>query len=90
MAKKPQRLRTFIEPDCLVIGFEQLAKSRDLPDPGDSHVAAVAIEAGAQGFVSNNLKNFPSDWRHSVSKPSIPVILSSFKKRKTKLLFLKS
>jgi hypothetical protein len=37
MAEKPQRLRTFIDkavPDSLVIGFEQLAKSRDLSDPG--------------------------------------------------------
>jgi hypothetical protein len=64
MAEKPQRLRTFIDkavPDCLVIGFEQLAKSRDLPDPGDSHVVAVAIKAGAQGFVTNNLKSFPTE-----------------------------
>jgi hypothetical protein len=46
MAEKPQRLLTFIDkavPNCLVIGFEQLARSHDLPDPGDSHVVAVAI-----------------------------------------------
>jgi hypothetical protein len=56
MAEKPQRLRTFIDkavPDSLVIGFEQLAKSRDLSDPGDSHVVAVAIKAGAQGSYEN-------------------------------------
>ena len=46
VAEKHQRLRAFIDkavPDRLVTGFEHLAKSRDPPHPGDSHVAAVAI-----------------------------------------------
>ena len=55
MAEKLERLRTLIDkavPDCLVTGFEHLAKSRDPPHPGDSHVAAVAIKAGAQVVIT--------------------------------------
>jgi predicted nucleic acid-binding protein len=62
MAEKLERLRTLIDkavPDCLVTGFEQLAKGLDLPDPGDNHVLAAAIKAGAQVIVTYNLKDFP-------------------------------
>jgi predicted nucleic acid-binding protein len=70
-------------PDCLVIGFEQLAKSRDTPDPRDSHVVAVAIKAGAQVVVTYNLKKFP--YRKLNIEAQHPMLMSSFKKRKTKL-----
>jgi hypothetical protein len=46
-------------PDGLVTGFEPLVESLCLPDPGDRHVLAVAIKAGAQVIVTYNLRRFP-------------------------------
>jgi hypothetical protein len=48
-------------PDCLVTGHESLIGDLDLPDPGDRHVLAAAIRAGAQAIVTFNLKDFPAD-----------------------------
>lgn len=48
-------------PDCLVEGFEDLIDGLALPDPGDRHVLAAAIRAGAQVIVTTNLKDFPAD-----------------------------
>lgn len=46
-------------PDCIVSGFEHLEAGIDLPDPGDAHVLAAAVRAGAQAIVTFNLKHFP-------------------------------
>ena len=46
--------------DCLVSGYESLIEGLKLPDPGDRHVLAAAIKAGAQVIVTANLKHFPS------------------------------
>lgn len=46
-------------PDCIVRGFEHLEAGLGLPDPGDAHVLAAAIRAGAQAIVTFNLKHFP-------------------------------
>lgn len=48
-------------PDCLVMGYEDLIESLELPDPDDRHVVAAAIRCGAQIIVTNNLKDFPSE-----------------------------
>jgi hypothetical protein len=45
--------------DCLVSGYESLIEGLKLPDPGDRHVLAAAIKAGAQVIVTSNLKHFP-------------------------------
>ncbi len=45
--------------DCLVSGYEPLVDGVKLPDPGDRHVLAAAIKAGAQVIVTSNLKHFP-------------------------------
>lgn len=45
--------------DCLVSGYEPLVEGLKLPDPGDRHVLAAAIKAGAQVIVTRNLKDFP-------------------------------
>lgn len=46
--------------DCLVAGYWPLVDALELPDPGDRHVLAAAIKAGAQLIVTRNLKDFPS------------------------------
>jgi predicted nucleic acid-binding protein len=46
--------------DCLISGYEPLAEELKLPDPGDRHVLAAAIKAGAQVIVTANLKHFPA------------------------------
>lgn len=48
--------------DCLVTGYESLAEGLKLPDPNDRHVLAAAIKAGAQVIVTDNRKDFPSDY----------------------------
>ncbi|MFI6738151.1 PIN domain-containing protein [Nonomuraea sp. NPDC050451] len=47
--------------DCLVEGYEPLMEGLKLPDPGDRHVLAAAIKAGAQIIVTSNLKDFPAE-----------------------------
>jgi predicted nucleic acid-binding protein len=47
-------------PDCLVIGFEPLIEGLSLPDPGDRHVLAAGIKAGAQVIVTYNDRHFPN------------------------------
>ena len=47
--------------DSLVEGFEHLIPAIDLPDPGDRHVVAAAIHAGASLIVTFNLKDFPPE-----------------------------
>jgi predicted nucleic acid-binding protein len=62
-AGKLDRLRDLMNRavrDCLVTGYEPLAGGLKLPDPGDRHVLAAAIRAGAQVIVTSNLKHFPS------------------------------
>ena len=47
-------------PGAVVTGYAALADSLDLPDPGDTHVLAAAIEGGANMIVTRNLRHFPS------------------------------
>ena len=46
-------------PEALVIGYEQLIDSIELPDRNDRHVLAAAIRCGASGIVTVNLQDFP-------------------------------
>jgi hypothetical protein len=46
-------------PDCLITGYEELIGGLQLPDPGDRHVLAAAIRAGAGVIVTYNIKDFP-------------------------------
>jgi predicted nucleic acid-binding protein len=45
--------------DAVVTGYEKLIEGLTLPDPGDRHVLAAAIRAGADVIVTFNLKDFP-------------------------------
>jgi len=49
-------------PDALAQNYEPLIQSLDLPDPKDRHVLAAAIKVNANQIVTNNLKDFPSDY----------------------------
>jgi|SRR5579883_684150 len=40
-------------------GYRELVPCRSLPDPGDRHVLAAGIHAGAQVIVSDDKKGFP-------------------------------
>lgn len=47
--------------DAIVTGYEAIESGlTDLPDPGDMHVIAAAIETGASIIVTDNLKDFPA------------------------------
>ncbi len=48
-------------PDAVVTGYETLAATLDLPDPGDRHVLAAAIHGGADVIVTGNLGDFPAE-----------------------------
>lgn len=47
--------------DCIGHGSEPLIEGLSLPDVGDRHVLAAAIEANAQVIVTANLSDFPPD-----------------------------
>jgi len=49
-------------PDALVENYESLIESLELPDNDDCHVLAAAIKTNANVIVTNNLKDFPSDY----------------------------
>ena len=46
-------------PDCLVVGYDHLIDSLNLPDKNDRHVLAAAIVARAGVIVTFNTKDFP-------------------------------
>ncbi|HAD98184.1 MAG TPA: nuclease [Cryomorphaceae bacterium] len=49
-------------PDAQVVNYEPLIDGLDLPDSKDCHVLAAAIKTNANIIVTNNLKDFPSDY----------------------------
>ena len=60
--EKVKKIKDLIDksvPDCLVIDYEPLVETLDLPDAGDRHVLAAAIQCGAETIITNNLKDFP-------------------------------
>jgi hypothetical protein len=46
-------------PECLILGYEHLINSVNLPDNNDRHVLAAAIVARAGVIVTFNTKDFP-------------------------------
>ncbi len=48
-------------PDALVVNYEGLIESLNLPDLKDRHVLAAAIKTNANVIVTNNLKDFPAE-----------------------------
>lgn len=49
-------------PDALVHNYESLVNTLTLPDENDRHVLAAAIKTNANIIVTNNLKDFPSEY----------------------------
>lgn len=49
-------------PDALVRNYEALVDDLELPDKDDRHVLAAAIKANANVIVTNNLKDFPTEY----------------------------
>ncbi|WP_036487002.1 PIN domain-containing protein [Myxosarcina sp. GI1] len=45
--------------DCLVVDYEALIPTLNLPDSNDRHILAAAIKADAEVIVTTNLKDFP-------------------------------
>lgn len=63
-AKRERLIRTRdimkrVLPDADVRGYEYRIAGLTLPDPGDRHVLAAAIEAGAGTILTFNVKHFP-------------------------------
>jgi len=52
-------------PDALVENYESLVDSLILPDEKDRHVLAAAIKTNANIIVTNNIKDFPSEYLSS-------------------------
>ncbi len=54
------RLMSVAVPKGLVAGYKMRIPALSLPDEGDRHVLAAAIEAGASVIVTYNLSDFPN------------------------------
>ena len=52
-------------PDAMVRNYELLIEGLNLPDEKDRHILAAAIKINANVIVTNNLKDFPSDYLSS-------------------------
>lgn len=46
--------------DCLIIGYENIISSLNLPDLNDRHVLAAAIRSNSSAIITYNLKDFPT------------------------------
>lgn len=57
---RTRRLMNQVVPHCLVSGYEAHIPALSLPDAGDRHVLAAAIEAHAPLIVTFNLSDFPA------------------------------
>ena len=60
-------------PDTVVTGYSDRAAGLELPDPGDLHVLAAAIEGGVDLIVTRNLRDFPLDYLPSHVLTAQPV-----------------
>ena len=66
-------------PEAEVQGWEVRMEGLMLPDPGDCHVLAAALTAGAETILTMNLRDFPTCWRGACAhnRPRCALRLSS-------------
>ncbi len=57
--KKRQAIMNKAFPDALVLNYQGLISSLNLPDPNDRHVLAAAIKTNANLIITSNLRDFP-------------------------------
>jgi len=68
MGVDPREIKKRVEnvnlafPDAMVLNYEPLIDGLKLPDEKDRHVLVVAIKTNATIIVTNNLKDFPSEY----------------------------
>lgn len=60
-------------PDALVQNYEQLIPTFSLPDQKDNHVIAAAVKSNADVIVTNNLRDFPSEYIETFGIKAISV-----------------
>ncbi len=60
--KKRTKKMNLAFPDALVLNYESLIDTLELPDKNDKHVLAAAIKTNADLIITNNLKDFPKDY----------------------------
>jgi hypothetical protein len=53
------QLMTQAIPDAMIVGYERLVTTVELPDADDRHVVAAALIGHADAIVTLNLKDFP-------------------------------
>jgi hypothetical protein len=70
-------------PAARAAGYEALVPSIALPDPGDRHVVAAAVKAGARVIVTWNLRDFPLTElrRHGLRKETPDAFLTDLHDR---------
>lgn len=61
--KKRSNIANLAFPDALVENYESLIPGLTPPDEKDRHVLATAIKTNANVIVTNNLKDFPKNYR---------------------------
>ncbi len=59
--ERTKTLMNQIDPNCLVIGYDQIIPTLFLPDENDRHVLAAAIQSHVEVIVTYNAKDFPDD-----------------------------
>jgi predicted nucleic acid-binding protein len=62
MAYKRANVMNQAFPDAIVKNYESLINTLDLPDMDDRHVLAAAIKTKADLIITNNTKDFPSEY----------------------------
>ena len=65
VARKRVEKANLAFPDAMVCNYSPLINNITLPDPKDCHVLAAAIKTNANVIVTNNIKDFPSDYLSS-------------------------